>query len=324
MATPWRGKSGRTRRRSSGPRGVSTARTYPVGGTGESVWDRPARRHAAGERLYRLRVQLADWAMADGLLASRSSRTLTFQRLGSVYPSLHERPRVASRASLPARCGVTPGRACAARLFAADCAEHVLPIFYYAEFSDAAPREALRQAIGEIRRHADGETTKPQLTAEGEASAQAVMQGVEAALAREQERQPHGVPGRLVARRWRPSTWQPRCGPPRESGSPEAIATQTARHAVEAAANHAAALERGVERDLEVEGHAAAVEVEAERGPRQPQRLRRRAGRGAESGMEAGRIAERDGNAPASRTTPTGQRPRGARGRRRARGRSRE
>ena len=181
----------------------------------------------------------------------------------------------------------------AARLFAADCAEHVLPIFD-AEFSDAAPREALRQAIGEIRRHADGETTKPQLTAEGEALAQAVMQGVEAALAREQERQPHGVPGRLVARNMAAFYVAAAVRTAARLGSPEAIATQTARHAVEAAANHAAASSEAWSGTWKWEGHAAAVEVEAKGGPDSLNAYAAALDAAQSEALEAGRIAERD------------------------------
>ena len=82
-----------------------------------------------------------------------------------------------SRASPPAVRDAYPLDERAARLFAADCAEHVLPVFE-AEFSDADPRRALRRVIGDTRRHADGETTKPQLAAEREALAQTVVQGI--------------------------------------------------------------------------------------------------------------------------------------------------
>ncbi len=181
----------------------------------------------------------------------------------------------------------------AARLFAADCAEHVLPIFD-AEFSDAAPREALRQVIRDIRRHADGETTKAQLTAEGEAMAHAVMQGVAAALDREQERQPYGVPGRLIAGNMAAFYVASAVRTAARLGSPEAIATETARHAVEAAANHAAASSEAWSGTWKWEGHAAATAVEESGGPDSLNAYAAALRTARNEALEAGRIAERD------------------------------
>jgi hypothetical protein len=180
----------------------------------------------------------------------------------------------------------------AARLFAADCAEHVLPIFD-AEFSDALPREALRQVIGEIRRHADGETTKAHLTEQGEAVALAVMEGVAAALAREKERRPYGVPGRLQAGNMAAFYVATAVRTAARLGSPEAIATQTARHAVEAAANHAAASSEAWSGAWEWEGHAAAIEAEEKGGPSSLNAYGAALEAARSNALEVGRIAER-------------------------------
>ena len=53
-----------------------------------------------------------------------------------------------------------------ARLFAADCAEHVLPIFEAAYPNDARPREAIAVA----RRFANGEATRQEMAAAGAAA----------------------------------------------------------------------------------------------------------------------------------------------------------
>ena len=60
-----------------------------------------------------------------------------------------------------------------ARLFAADCAEHVLPIFEAAYPNDSRPREALAVA----RRFADGEATREELTAARDAASAARAAG---------------------------------------------------------------------------------------------------------------------------------------------------
>ena len=182
----------------------------------------------------------------------------------------------------------------AARLFAADCAEHVLPIFD-AEFSDALPREALRQVIGVVRRHADGETTKAQLTAEGEAMAYAVMQGVAAALDREQERHPNGVvPGRLLARNMAAFYAAAAVRTAARLGSPEAVATETAKIAADAAAYHVAAASEAWSGNWKWEGHAAATEVEEGGGPYSFDAYGAAMRAARDQALEAGRIAERE------------------------------
>ena len=66
---PWRrrrGKRGRARPRSSSPRGVDGT-DVPDRGTRESVWIRPARRHASRVAAAGRGFQLADWAMSSGV-----------------------------------------------------------------------------------------------------------------------------------------------------------------------------------------------------------------------------------------------------------------
>jgi len=64
-----------------------------------------------------------------------------------------------------------------ARLFAADCAEHVLPLFEKAYPNDSRPRDAL--AV--VRRYANGEATKQELATAGAAAGDAAGDAARAA-----------------------------------------------------------------------------------------------------------------------------------------------
>jgi hypothetical protein len=77
-------------------------------------------------------------------------------------------------------------------------------------------------------------------------------------------------------------------------GSPEAIATQTAKHAVEAAANHAAASSEAWSGTWKWEGHSAALEVEEKGGPDGLNGFVAALDAARGEALEAGRIAERD------------------------------
>lgn len=108
----------------------------------------------------------------------------------------------------------------ASRLFAADCAEHVLPVFEAARPGDARPRQALVVA----RRYADGAATGAELRsaagaawaaagdagaaarAAGAAARAAWADGVDAAEATERRWQTDALLGRLGLP---PGAWQP-------------------------------------------------------------------------------------------------------------------